>query len=194
MVRSKRRDSRRARLAAFLLSAASILVAGLSPAGPALATGRDEARLCVEMVNARQDLTQAIEHCTRAIGSRVFKGHNLSPLYYNRAWAYDELGNPDLAMADYDAAITIQPDYLRAYVARGYLHMTQGDKEAAIADFSRVLSADPDVFSARFNRGLAYEQSGRLDEARADYEKALELRPDDERVKAILKRLQIERE
>lgn len=165
-----------------------ILLLGV-PAAPARATPMEDARSCIELVNARSDLAVAVEHCTRAIGSRVFKGQNLAPLYYNRGWARDELGDQAAAIEDYSRAIAIQPDYIPAYVARGYSHMGLGEIDAAIEDYSLVLRVDPDVFIARFNRALALEQKGELAAAMEDYRKAYELRPDDPRAREAAKRL-----
>lgn len=160
--------------------------AGLSFA----ATPAEEARRCVQLVNARSDLEQAVGHCTRAIGSRAFKGINLAPLYYNRGWAQDELGNRQAAVEDYSSAIKIQPDFLQAYVARGYAQMVEGALSEAIEDFSLVLRVDPDVFVARFNRALAYERLGERDLAAADFRKAAVLQPDNPRLKQILEQLE----
>ena len=141
------------------------------------------------MINARQDLARAVEHCDRAIASRAFKGHNLAPLYYNRGWAQDSLGNPDQAIEDYSSAINVQSDFLSAYVARGYAYMVGGELERAIEDFSLVLRANPDTFLARFNRALAYEKLGQRELAAADFRKAAELEPDNPRLKPILELL-----
>ena len=180
--------SKRGLLAAFLGLA---WLAGQAAAPPALATPSEDARRCVELVNAREELAAAIDSCTRAIGSRAFKGTNLAPLYYNRGWARDELGQVEAALEDYGAAIAIQPDYVRAYIARGYSHGRMGQLDAAIEDYSLVLRVEPEDFIALFNRGLAYEQQGKLDLATADYRAALRQRPDDARLRAIMQRLLI---
>lgn len=177
-------------MARILLALSLVLLPAALLAPPAAATPIEDARSCVRLINARSDLESAIEHCTRAIGSRVFKGVNLAPLYYNRGWAHDELGHRDLAVEDYGSAIRIQPDYVPAYVARGYTRMSQGELDAAIEDYSRVLSVDPDVFVARFNRGLALEQKGELAAAMEDYRKAYELRPGSARAREAVERLE----
>lgn len=154
------------------------------------ATALEQARRCIELVNARSDLPQAVTLCTRAIGSRVFKGRQLVPLYYNRGWALDELGDYPAAIEDYTRAVEIQPDFLAAYVARGYTQMRQGALTKAVDDFSLVLRVDPEVFEALHNRALAYERLGERDLALADYRKAAALRPDDPHLKRILEQLE----
>ena len=172
-------------LLGFLLASSLAATTAWAAASP-----MEEARRCVELVNARSALEQAVGHCTRAISSRAFKGVNLAPLYYNRGWALDELGDREAAIEDYSRAIKIQPDLLQAYVARGYAHMVGGALAEAIEDYSLVLRADPDDFVARFNRALAYERQGKRDLAAADFRKAAELQPDNPRLKPILEQLE----
>ena len=173
-----------------LLVAPLVALVSLPPSPAGAQTAMDHARRCVELVNARSDLERAVEHCSRAIASRAFKGVNLAPLYYNRGWARDELGQREAAIEDYSSAIAIQTDLLQAYVARGYAHMVGGALEAAVEDFSLVLRVDPEDFVARFNRGLAYERLDKRDLAAADFRKAAELQPDNPRLRQILEQLE----
>ena len=115
----------------FLIAPLVALVS-LPPSPAGAQTAMEHARRCVELVNARSDLERAVEHCSRAIASRAFKGVNLAPLYYNRGWARDELGQREAAIEDYSSAIAIQTDLLQAYVARGYAPMVGGALEAAM--------------------------------------------------------------
>ena len=156
---------------------------------PTAAGGLEDAEACIAKVTQRSQLKEAIALCTRARASRELKGGQLVPVYYNRGWAHDELGDLDAAVEDYTRAVTIRPDFLDGYVARGYTLMRQNKLDDAIADYTLALNADPDLFEARFNRGLAYERKGDLQKAGEDYTRARDLRPDDARVKAILKRL-----
>ena len=170
-----------------------VLTAGLCaalalPAQPR-ADGFDDARQCAEIVRQGGNMETAVSLCSRAIASRQIKGEALAPVYYNLAWARDELGNYEQAIEDYGRALHIRPDYTQAYVARGYSYGRIGDRERAIEDYSRALNADPDIFEARFNRGLAYEAKGDLERAVADYDKAFALKPEHPRLRAIMKRL-----
>ena len=170
---------------AFLL----ILLAFFLNPLPVMGGGLEDAEACIEKVTQRSQLRDAIALCNRALASRELKGAQLVPVYYNRGWAHDELGDLDAAVEDYSRAVTIRPDFLEGYVARGYTLMRQNKLDEAIADYTLALNADPDLFEARFNRGLAYERKGDLQKAGEDYTRAHDLRPDDARVKAILKRL-----
>lgn len=167
----------------------ALLVAGTAAAGESRAGPRDDARACAETVVQGGDMQRAVELCSRAIASRQIKGEDLAPIYYNRGWAQDELGNYDQAIEDYGRALHIRPDYAEAYVARGYSYGRIGERDRAIEDYSRALEADPDSFEASFNRGLAYEAKGDLERAVADYDRAFALNPEHPRLRAIMKRL-----
>jgi tetratricopeptide (TPR) repeat protein len=159
-------------------------------AGPSRAGGYQDAATCFTLINEGGDLESAVIHCTRALDSRELRGADAAPVYYNRGWAYDALGDYQRAIEDYGRALHIRPNYVRANVARGYSYVQIGDLDRAIEDYSRALEAEPNNFEARFNRGLAYEQKGELALALADYERAQALRPGETRVQTILKRLQ----
>ena len=179
----RRTGARRYRLSFVLL------LTSLCLTGQAKADAREDARACAETVVQGGNMQAAVDLCSRAIASRQIKGEDLAPIYYNRGWAQDELGNYDQAIEDYGRALHIRSDYAEAYVARGYSYGRIGERERAIADYGRALEADPDNFEASFNRGLAYEAKGDLERAVADYDRAFALNPEHPRLRAIMKRL-----
>ena len=92
--------------------------------------------------------------------------------YYFWGCTKHVLGNYKGAVADYDKAIQLKPDYAKAYHNRGYT-------AAAIADFDKAIRLKPDYASAYNNRGLAKKHAlGDLSAAIADYDKAVQLKPD----------------
>jgi tetratricopeptide (TPR) repeat protein len=62
-----------------------------------------------------------------------------------RADAYKEKGDYDRALADYDQAIELNPENVRAYTGRGDLFERIGDRTRAIADFTKALALNPDM-------------------------------------------------
>jgi tetratricopeptide (TPR) repeat protein len=54
----------------------------------------------------------------------------------------------DRALADYNRALELDPDYADAYYYRGVLHYTLLEREQAIADFGRYLELAPDGLHA----------------------------------------------
>ena len=58
--------------------------------------------------------------------------------YYNRASAYQTKGEADRAIADYDQAITLKPDYAAAYENRARVFAIKGDYTRAVADVTKA--------------------------------------------------------
>ena len=96
--------------------------------------------------------------------------------YTNRGWARART-DLEAAIADYDAAIRLNPGYALAYFDRGNARHERGDLAGAVADHSRAIDlrpADPDAYN---NRGWARQALGDWTGAAADYARALELAP-----------------
>lgn len=81
----------------------------------------------------------------------------------------------DGAIADYDAAIRVNPGYALAYFDRGNARHQRGDLAGAIEDHSKVIELRPDDPDAYNNRGWARQALGDWTGAAADYTRALEL-------------------
>ncbi len=97
--------------------------------------------------------------------------------YYNRAKAYDELGDLKRAIEDYTMVVTLSPGYVGAYLNRGVAYGRGGDYERAAADFGSALSIDPLNADAYYNRALAHKSSGRNAEAIEDLRGAIKINP-----------------
>jgi len=52
-------------------------------------------------------------------------------------------GQPDEAMAHFEQAIKLQPDYAEAYYNRGNVLFAKGRIDEAIADFEKTLQIQP---------------------------------------------------
>ncbi|MDB9543157.1 tetratricopeptide repeat protein [Microcystis aeruginosa CS-1036] len=82
------------------------------------------------------------------------------------------------AIASYDRALEIKPDYHEAWFIRGIALGNLGRFEEAIASYDRALEFKPDKHEAWCNRGIALGNLGRFEEAIASYDRALEIKPD----------------
>ncbi len=98
-------------------------------------------------------------------------------------------GKYDDAIADYDKAIALVPNFALAYTNRGSAYYRKGEYERAIADHSKAIAIDPNHANAYYNRGVAYEQKGDKDQAIADFRKVLEINPSDQDAKVTLELL-----
>lgn len=102
-----------------------------------------------------------------------------SVVYYYRGSARAFKGEYDRAIADFDKAIQLQPEFALAYLNRGGAYYYKGNYDRAIADCDQAVRLQPDFAMAYRNRGLAYFSKGSYDRAVADYDQVLQLQPDD---------------
>ncbi|MGO9486752.1 MAG: tetratricopeptide repeat protein, partial [Rhodomicrobium sp.] len=84
-------------------------------------------------------------------------------------------GDYDRAIADYDQAISLNPQYATAYYSRGLAYYNKGDYDRAIADYDQAIRLDPKYALAYNNRGFVYNITGDYDRAIADYDQAIRL-------------------
>jgi tetratricopeptide (TPR) repeat protein len=98
--------------------------------------------------------------------------------FFDRALLSHDRGEYDNAIADYTAALRINPNFVAAYVYRGIAYGEKGDYDRAIADFTATLRIDPDDAKAYNNRGKGYYYKKDYNRAIADYTAALRIDPD----------------
>jgi tetratricopeptide (TPR) repeat protein len=84
----------------------------------------------------------------------------------------------EAAIASFDQALKIKPDYHQAWNLRGIALWNLGRLEEAIASFDQALKIKPDYHDAWNLRGIALDDLGRLEEAIASYDQALKIKPD----------------
>lgn len=82
------------------------------------------------------------------------------------------------ALACFDQALEIKPDYHKPWYGRGNVLFDLGRLEEAIASYNKALEIKPDYHEAWNNRGVILYNLGRLEEAIASYDKALEIKSD----------------
>jgi len=106
----------------------------------------------------------------------------LSPrteFYNNRGIVYDKQKKWELALADYNKAIAINPDYTSAYLNRGTVYYDQEKWELALSDYNKAIAINPDYALAYYNRGLVYYNQKKWELALSDYNKAIAINTDD---------------
>ena len=81
--------------------------------------------------------------------------------------------NFDDAKSSLDKAIRINPDYMRAYLVRGYTHQRLGNSDRAIVDFSKVLTTEANNENALFNRANLLFEKGEWLKAINDFDELI---------------------
>jgi tetratricopeptide (TPR) repeat protein len=99
--------------------------------------------------------------------------------------AYNELGlvltgrgRIDEAMAYYQKALEISPDYAETHNNLGVALADRGQVDSAIIHYQKALDISPNYAEARNNLAVALAGRGQVDSAFTHYEKVLEIKPD----------------
>lgn len=161
------------------------------PSSAAFYWRRAEARVQYAFSVGEPDgFTKAIDDCNRSI---ELDGED-PRAYHARGVARCRLSKVDDAIADQTQAIELDPDYVQAYIDRGYAWNLKGllvprsrktprpaEVEACIAkaigDTSEAIRIDPKYAFAFWTRAMLWESKGDFDQAIADYSEAIRLEP-----------------
>jgi tetratricopeptide (TPR) repeat protein len=95
-----------------------------------------------------------------------------------RGMAYDDLGQLDKALADYDVAIDLSSNYADAYNNRGEIYRKQKKYAEALADYKKAAELEKAFAEAHYNMALIHELQQRKEQAVAEYAIYLRLKPD----------------
>lgn len=101
-----------------------------------------------------EDYDAAIADLTVAIDRMEAGGRSYDNVYWRRAFAFDMVGQPDQAIADYSRQIEITPDAARPYSNIANIHRKSGDYDTAMiymADAIRLAPTDIAVINKQFN-------------------------------------------
>src|SRR5665213_3445877 len=123
----------------ILVLQAMILVGLAGYVSSSRAADLDEVMAC-----ATANGDDSVAACTRQIQSNTLTGSTLALAYYNRGAGYVNKDNTTKeeclkAVADFTAAIRIQPDLGAAYYARGKTYEALGDHEHSASDLAQAV-------------------------------------------------------
>ncbi|MCK9218677.1 MAG: hypothetical protein M0P47_01320 [Bacteroidales bacterium] len=104
------------------------------------------------------------------------EGNERSVAFFNSANEKYQRGDATGALADYDSAILLQPDYYKAYNNRGIIRaLVLKDYSGAISDFDKALDLNPNYGDAFLGRGTANYFLHNLESACRDWYRAQSL-------------------
>jgi tetratricopeptide (TPR) repeat protein len=124
------------------------------------------------------DLNPLIEACTRLIDSGQADNRQLVATYLQRGFL-QRLKQPDRALADYDAALKIQPDATAVLTNRAWIYMSRSRYDAALEDLNKAIALSPPALAAhsRYYRGYSFLRLKDYPSAMSDLNEALRVEP-----------------
>ncbi|HEX3498088.1 MAG TPA: tetratricopeptide repeat protein [Stellaceae bacterium] len=126
----------------------------------------------------RRDWAAAIRLYSAALDRGDLPPETQATAHNNRGIAFARSNRNDEALADFDAAIRLNPRYQSVYVNRGDIYQFKGQYAKAIADYDMALQLRAGDEVAYYDRGNSYAALGKHREAIADYDAALRLKKD----------------
>jgi tetratricopeptide (TPR) repeat protein len=128
-------------------------------AGPATA---DDVEAC-----SKESDDVAIAACTRAIAD----------FFYKRGNVYAGKGDINRAIANYNQAIRLNPQFAGAFNNRGSAYNDKRQYDRAIQDYDQAIRFNPQYAVAFFNRGVTKRRKGDTTGGDADISIARQLQP-----------------
>jgi tetratricopeptide (TPR) repeat protein len=108
----------------------------------------------------------------------IAQGYESATAYNNRGLSFDEMGQQDKAMADFERAIALDPRNYFAYNNRGMVFGRNGQYQRSVESFLKAIAVNPKHADSYCNLGLSYFYMGHYDRALENYTKAIELKRD----------------
>jgi tetratricopeptide (TPR) repeat protein len=128
-----------------------------------------------EAFASRRDFEHALADLSKAVELRP----NEPEYLYQRALIYRQSGQAALALADLDHVLTLNQEFLRAYMPRAEIRLHEKNVDGAIADLDAVDRLAPKQADVRFVLAERYEAADRLSRAIAQYDLWIQNHPVD---------------
>ena len=112
-------------------------------AGPAAAQTQQEIDWCNGKDSVGAGLV--IRGCTAVLKSKGKSPKDLSTAFNNRGNAYYDKKDYDLAIADYNEALRLDPEFALALYNRSCAYRDKGDNDRAMDDYVKAILLDPSL-------------------------------------------------
>ena len=141
-------------------------------------------------------LNEAMQHLKKALG--YYPKHResqkeLSRFYYLKALRLRKAGKTKFAIKYLDNSVKVQPDFEKAFFARGSMLLSLGERENAVKDFRRAYELEPTnskyfriLINSAMSLGNLMEKSDKTNEAIKAYSTIIDVDPKNS--KALLRR------
>jgi tetratricopeptide (TPR) repeat protein len=113
----------------------------------------------------QHDFMQAIEYYKKAIAIGTSSVRSLAPCYHNLGLALEQTNHYSLALAAYEKAINIDPNYLNAYLHASTLLQKIQQYPAAHAIIAKAQARHPDNLQIALIEGSILYTEGKLEQA-----------------------------
>jgi tetratricopeptide (TPR) repeat protein len=133
----------------------------------------DDARDC----GFHFDYDVTIAACTRLLQRGTRQQKQKAATLNDRADAYRSIGEWDLAIADLNEAIRLDPSNEDHFLERGMAHLSKGNTERALEDHAQYVRLKPRQAHSYIMRHYAFMRLGRWDKAIEDLNQAVSLEP-----------------
>lgn len=101
--------------------------------------------------------------------------NNYPKAHFSRALLHISTGKPELAMADIDQVLKMQPGNARAWCIKGDCLERMGKPAEAIGNYDKAIALDPGEALFYVRRGAAYCKAEQFTSSLPDLEKAMEM-------------------
>lgn len=122
---------------------------------------------------------QAVRACTEIIEhSAEQPKRQVERAYINRGKRYHSQRKLKNAIADFSAAIALNPKSAAAHFGRARAHINNGSRDRSIADLEKALALKPDhetAFGSHYLLGRIYSRAGQYDRAIGQFTTAMKL-------------------
>ena len=183
------------RIPAVLASLAALASVALAPSARAdgyIISSGGLARSCYMAARLGRATAESVDQCTASLANDPLDLRDRAGTFINRGTLRLHQKAWVLALADFDAAIALQPKIGEGHVNRAAALIGLARPAEAVAASDLGLSMNPsEPEKAYFNRATARELTGDVEGAYRDYMKAVELAPNWDPPKLELKRFTV---
>lgn len=167
----------------YLLAAAAGIAAcaAAAPAsGSVMVLGNTDARMCFLAADSPMlPLARDVRRCDNALTRDNITAYEVVATHVNRGILRLRRGQVDLAIADFDRAIALDPDQPEAYLNKGAALLRRENAGEAMGLFTIALERNTTRPAlAHYGRAIANETMGNLNAAYRDYTAASRIDPE----------------